>query len=189
MELNKADITLRAFSEEDTEDLVLLCNNINIWRNVRDALPHPYKTADAKNFIQKANSKSPREIFAITKSGKLVGSIGIHPQEDVYRFSAEIGYWIGQPYWGKGIATYAVQLITQYGFDTLEMIKIYAGCFSFNQASQKVLLNAGFKEEAVLKKAVFKNGAFHDEIRYALFRDMEKDDNVKFAKSIIAGQL
>lgn len=189
MELVKADIKLRTFSEEDAADLVRLCNNINIWRNVRDALPHPYKRSDAQKFISTATSKDPQEIFAITKKDELVGCIGIHPQEDVYRFSAEIGYWIGQPYWGQGIATTALQLIIKYGFNSLGVIKLYAGCFSFNTASQKVLLKTGFKKEALLKKAVFKNGAFHDEIRYAIFTEAKDLDTLRFAKSIIKGQL
>jgi len=176
MEFVNADLILRPFSEEDVEDLVRLCNNINIWRNVRDALPHPYKIRDAKNFVKVATSKDPMEIFAITKNNELAGCIGIHPQEDVYRYSAEIGYWIGEPYWGMGIATTALQLIINYGFESLGLVKLYAGCFSFNLASQKVLLKTGFKKEAVLKKAVFKNEAFYDEIRYAIFKDSADAD-------------
>lgn len=189
MELVNADVKLRTFSEEDANNLVRLCNNINIWRNVRDAFPHPYTISDARSFIQTATSKTPLEIFAITKKDELVGSIGIHPQEDVYRFSAEIGYWIGEPFWGQEIATTALRLIIEYGLETLGMIKLYAGCFSFNAPSQKVLLNAGFKKEAVLKKAVFKNNAFWDEIRYTIFRASTDDDKIGFAKSVIMGQL
>ena len=174
MELTGTDIRLRSFKEKDAEELVALCNDINIWRNVRDALPYPYTLSDAKSFIEHANTKQPQEIFAINRKGKLVGCIGVHPQEDVYRFSAEIGYWVGQPFWGMGIAPNALELIVKYAFDTLNMFKLYAGCFSFNEASQKVLLKSGFKKEAVLKNAVFKNGAFHDEIRYCLFKEMSE---------------
>ena len=187
MEFVQDDIRLRVFSKEDTNDLVRLCDNLNIWRNVRDALPHPYKLSDAHSFIQLATSKTPQEIFAITKKNMLVGCIGIHPKEDVYRFSAEIGYWIGEPYWGQGLATAALKLIINYGFETLGMTKLYAGCFEFNKASQKVLVKAGFRREAILKKAVFKNEAFYDEIRYAIFKDDE--ENKRLAKTLIMGQL
>lgn len=187
MQFTRGDVQLRSFSKEDATDLVSLCNNINIWRNVRDALPHPYKLSDAQSFIQLASSKTPQEIFAIDKQNELVGCIGIHPQEDVYRFSAEIGYWIGEPYWGQGIATNALQIIINYGFKILGMEKLYAGCFEFNQASQKVLVKAGLRREAILKKAVFKNEAFHDEIRYAIFRD--DNENRRLAKAFIMGQL
>ncbi|MEX0289447.1 MAG: GNAT family N-acetyltransferase [Flavobacteriaceae bacterium] len=170
MVLTKGELLLRAFRDQDKATLTLLCNNLNIWKNVRDALPHPYTEKNAEEFIDFATSKDPQEVFAITHKETLVGCIGIHPQTDVYRFTAEIGYWIGEPYWGKGFATQALNLIIDYGFESLKMTKLYAGCFSFNQASQKVLLNAGFTKEAVLQKAVFKNEEFHDEIRYAIFK-------------------
>ncbi|MCW5517903.1 GNAT family N-acetyltransferase [Muriicola sp. Z0-33] len=187
MDLVSADLKLRSFLKEDADALVKLCNNINIWRNIRDALPHPYQLSDAHNFIQLATSKTPQEIFAIDKKNELVGCIGIHPQDDVYRFSAEIGYWIGEPYWGQGLATAALQLIINYGFETLGMSKLYAGCFEFNKASQKVLVKAGFRREAILKKAVFKNDSFYDEIRYAIFRD--DDENKRWAKTLVIGQI
>lgn len=170
MDLAEGNIRLRAFVEEDASALVPLCNNKNIWKNVRDALPHPYTLKDARAFIKIAISKNPREIFAITCNDHLAGCIGIHPQDDVYRLTAEIGYWIGEPYWGQGIATRAVKLITGYGFETFGLVKIFAGCFEFNSASQSVLLNAGFSREAVLRKAVYKNNKIWDEIRYAIFK-------------------
>ena len=163
-------IELRAFQEEDAVSLVTLCNNKNIWNNVRDTFPHPYGEKEAKEFIKIATAKDPQEIFAIVNHNQLVGCIGIHPQADVYRHSAEIGYWIGEPYWGSGMATRAVKLIIDYGFNTLNLVRIYAGCFDFNLASQKVLLKAGFQQEAVHKKAVLKNEKLCDEIRYAIFR-------------------
>ena len=171
MVLTAGELVLRSFQDSDKAALSLLCNNLNIWNNVRDALPHPYTEKDAEEFIEFACSKDPQEIFAITHKEVLVGCIGIHPQTDVYRFSAEVGYWIGEPYWGQGFATRALNLIIDYGFDQLNMTKLYAGCFGFNEVSQKVLLKAGFKKEAVHQMAVYKNEAYHDEIRYALFKN------------------
>ncbi|HMB61671.1 MAG TPA: GNAT family protein [Eudoraea sp.] len=171
MDLIEGNITLRGFREEDATSLVPLCNNRNIWKNVRDAFPHPYTLKDARAFIKTATSSTPREIFAVTFDDQLVGCIGIHPQDDVYRFTAEVGYWIGEPFWGLGIATRALRLVVSYGFEKLGVMRIFAGCFDFNAASQKVLLKAGFSKEAILKKTVFKNQQFCDEIRYAILKE------------------
>ena len=110
----------------------------------------------------------PKSVFAIIYKEELCGSIGIFPMQDVYRKSAEIGYWIGEEYWGKGIAARAVEKIVQYGFENFDIVKIFAGIFSNNRASERVLEKNGFIKEAVLKKAVFKNDEFLDEHRYAL---------------------
>ncbi len=155
---------------DDAPVLAALCNNKKVWDNVRDYLPHPYKEEDAVNFIEKLKGESPQQTFAIEFEDQLVGCIGIHPQDDVYRLSAEIGYWIGEPYWGKGFATEAITGVIAYGFGELELIRIYAGCFDFNIPSQKVLLKAGFHEESVSEKAIIKNGVICNEIRYALIK-------------------
>ncbi len=170
MEQVQKSIKLRSFRQNDASTLVTLCNNKKIWDNVRDYFPHPYTKQDAMDFIKSATAKRPQEIFAIEYENQLVGCIGVHPQTDVYRLSAEIGYWIGEPFWGMGIATRAIRLVVTYAFNTLGVLKIYAGCFDFNLASQKVLLKAGFQEEATLKKAVFKNEVLCNEIRYAIFK-------------------
>lgn len=141
-----------------------------IWDNVRDYMPHPYSESDATEFIGKVAEENPQNTFAITYQDQLSGCIGIHPKTDVYRLSAEIGYWIGQPYWGNGIATEAVNQIVDYGLNELNLLRIEAGCFSFNKASQKVLLKAGFQKEATLEKAVIKNGKICDEILFALIK-------------------
>ena len=130
-------------------------------------MPHPYTRKNATEFIVSTENEDPQMTFAIEYQDQFVGCIGIHPQKDVYRLSAEIGYWIGEPYWGKGIATEAIGQIVDYGLKELGLIRIYAGCFDFNKASQKVLLKAGFHQEAILKKAVIKNQKICDEIRYA----------------------
>ena len=100
--------------------------------------------------------------------GEIIGSIGLVLQSDVYKLTAEIGYWIGEPYWGKGITTKAVQLITEYGFNELGLVRIYTGVFDFNKASQKVLEKAGFKLESIFEKSVVKNNKICDEYRYGL---------------------
>lgn len=160
-------ITLRPPRITDKAQIARLVNNRKIWNNVRDMLPHPYTEDDAEAFIQKTLNEGPQNTFAILYDGQLCGMTGVHPQEDVYRFSAELGYWIGEPYWGKGIATQAVALISKYGFQELGLVRLYAGVFSYNTASMRVLEKNGFVKEAVLQKAVFKNEQIWDEHRYA----------------------
>lgn len=161
-------ILLRKFQLSDRDSLVRLANNPNISRNMRDAFPSPYTLEDADQFIQKVTSEKPNTVFAIQENGIHVGNVGLHPATDVYRRSAELGYIIGEPYWGRGIATRAVEKIVEFGFNELDLVRIYANVFSFNPASARVLEKVAFEYEGRATKAVYKNGAFHDEIRYGL---------------------
>lgn len=150
----------------DTSQLAKLANNKNIFDNLRDSFPHPYGESDAELFINSTSQENPKQNFAIEYSGNLCGVIGLIIQNDVYSKSAEIGYWIGESFWGKGIATTAIKLITNYGFEDLKLTRIFAGVFESNKASMKALENNGYKKEGVFKKAVFKNANFLDEHRY-----------------------
>ncbi|MFY9597845.1 MAG: GNAT family protein [Dysgonamonadaceae bacterium] len=170
MELIDKDLKLRPFKDSDKKKLAELCNNKNIWDNVRDYLPFPYTEKNAQEFIEHCQGENPQETFAIEYKGEIVGCIGLVKQTDVYKLTAEIGYWIGEPYWGLGIATNAVRLITDYGLNQLELVRIYAGVFDFNKASQKVLEKAGFKLECVFEKSVYKNETICDEYRYCLIK-------------------
>ena len=166
MQLNGNNITLRAFKQEDAETLATLLNNSRVVANLRDYIPFPYTLKDAMDFIHLCQEENPRQNFAIEHNKLFVGSIGLVKQVDVYRKSAEIGYWIGEPYWGKGIATEAAKLITAYGFEQLELLKIFSAVFDFNKASQRVLEKAGYKLEAIIEKAIYKNHKLCDEYRY-----------------------
>lgn len=150
---------LRVWTPEDIPSLTFHINNINIWNNTRDGLPHPYTEEDAENFIKmNMEHEGPAENFAIDIDGKAVGGVGFVMGSDVERISAEIGYWLGEQYWGRGIMTSAVQEAVKYAFETLPVMRIYAGVFEYNIPSMKVLEKAGFKKEAILRKAVIKNG-------------------------------
>jgi len=164
-------VALRQIQKEDANALVSLANNTKIALNLRDGFPSPYTLDDAMKFIDDAHSVQPTTRFCIEKNGVYVGNIGLHPQDDIYRMNAEIGYFIGEPFWGQGIATQAVKMMTVYGFDQLNIHRIFAGVFSFNEASKKVLINAGFTFEGVSKDAIFKEGLFYDEFRYAKLSD------------------
>lgn len=159
-------IKLRELEITDKEKLTELADNKKIWDNVRDYLPHPYKLSDAEFFINIVKKENPRQNFGIEYEGELCGVIGLIVKNDVYKKSAELGYWIGEYYWGKGIATKAVELITKYGFEKLQIIRIYSSVFENNIASMKVLEKNGFLKEGVFKKAVIKNEIIMDEHRY-----------------------
>ncbi len=146
--------------------LAQLANNKKIYDNLRDHFPFPYKEGHAEAFIKAAREENPKQRFGIVYKASLYGAIGLGIQQDVYRKTAEIGYWIGEPYWRKGIATKAVALITAYGFSELHLVRIYAGVFDFNIASMKVLEKNGFQKEGIFRNAVFKNGRICDEHRY-----------------------
>lgn len=168
MNLIDNNITLREFRDADIKELAELCNNKNVWDNLRDYIPFPYTENDAKEFIYLCKNESPLQTFAIEFNEKFVGSIGLVKQPDIYKLTAEIGYWIGEPHWGKGIATKAVRLITEYGFNKLKLVRIYTGVFDYNKASQRVLEKSGFKMECIFEKSIFKNNKIYDEYRYGL---------------------
>lgn len=164
------DLKLRAFRISDKEALAGLCNNKKVWDNLRDYIPHPYTSHDAENFIASCQEEDPQLTFAIEYKECFAGCIGLVPQKDVYRFSAEVGFWLGEPFWGQGLATLAARQMVDYGFRQLGMVRIYAGVFDSNKASQRTLEKAGFKFEGVNEKAVFKNGQWKDEYRYGILK-------------------
>ena len=120
-----------------------------------------------------ANSQNQATIFAIEYQGNYVGNISLVMGSDVNRQSAEIGYFIGEPFWNKGIATQAVNLITEFGFKELKIIRIHTGIFDYNKSSQRVLEKCGFTKEGVFQKAISKSGKIYDEIRYAKIKNDE----------------
>lgn len=151
--------------------MVELANNENISRNLRDGFPHPYTLQHAEEYIQRQSGQDPMTIFAIEFKGEYVGNIGLMKGNDVYRKSAEVGYFIGEPHWNKGIATIALNLIAEYGFNKLDIVRIHSGVYEHNLASQRVLEKCGFIKEGVFQKAVFKHEQYLDEVRYARIRE------------------
>lgn len=161
---------LRPFTIEDLNSLVKFANNFNIARNLTDAFPHPYTIENGKAFIEMANQNIPPTILAIEINGEAAGAIGIHPQKDIYRKNAEMGYWLAEPYWGQGIMSKVIVEMVNYAFKNLDINRIYARPFGRNTASQKVLEKAGFVLEARLHNTFFKNGEYTDELIYATRR-------------------
>lgn len=163
-------ITLRRLESSDKTKMAQLANNKKIWDNVRDGFGHPYTEKNAEEFIQRQAKSDMEKVFVIDCNGELCGLVGLIFQKDVYRKSAEIGYWVGEPFWGEGIATQAVGLLVGLAFKELALVRLYAGVFEYNVGSMRVLEKKGFVKEGISKKAVFKNGKFWDEHRYALVR-------------------
>jgi len=168
--LSDQKIILRPLGDRDKEDLTRLANNKKVWDNLRDIMPFPYSLDNAAFFINMTRQEKPQMTFAIEFDGQFCGVIGLVIQQDVYKRTAEIGYWIGEPFWNKGIATTAVKLITDYGFDQLDLIRIHTGVFEYNIGSMRVLEKNGYTKDGVFKKAVIKNGKIWDEHRFSIIQ-------------------
>jgi RimJ/RimL family protein N-acetyltransferase len=161
-------ISLRPWKLGDESSLVKYANNRKISINLRDRFPYPYTTERALEWISTANVKDPLVNFAIDLGGEAIGGTGLEIGEDIFRKSAEIGYWIGEPFWGKGFATEAIHLMTNYGFENLKLVRVWAGVFDFNPASGKALEKAGYLFESLQKSALIKEGKIYDQLVYAI---------------------
>jgi ribosomal-protein-alanine N-acetyltransferase len=162
------EIKLRKWRKSDLDSLVRYANNKNIADNLTDMFPYPYTRQDAEKFISYATSDTPNILFAIDVDGEAVGSIGIHPQTDIHRLNAELGYWLAEPYWGKGIISNAINKIVAYTFEHTEIERIFARPFGTNIASQKVLEKNNFRLEGRFEKTLIKCGELKDELIYAI---------------------
>lgn len=166
----KRNVLLRHLEKTDLNILANLANNAKIACNLRDGFPHPYKETHAEQFYAMVKNYCPESIFAIEYEKNFAGMIGLTPQSDVYCKTAEIGYWLGEPYWNKGIMTIAVNLIVEWGWKNLPIVRIHTGIFSHNPASARVLTKAGFSFECEFQNSVFKNGKLLNELRYSLLK-------------------
>jgi [ribosomal protein S5]-alanine N-acetyltransferase len=157
-------LILRPYQPGDIENLVKHANNFNISKYLTNKFPFPYEKKDGEAFIQLASSHDPLQIKAIVLNDEVIGSIGVHQLADIYSKSAEMGYWIGEEHWGKGIVSFAIKEMLKYGFETFNIERIFARTTHTNLASQRVLQKSGFIFEAELKGTIFKNGAYFDEL-------------------------
>jgi RimJ/RimL family protein N-acetyltransferase len=157
----------------DAPDLARALNNKKILDNLRDGLPYPYTEQDAEGFISMMlqSEKDRAYPFAITVDDKAVGSIGVFRKENIHRRTAEMGYYVAEPFWGQGIGTSAVNQVCDYIFENTDILRIFAEPFAFNAASCRILEKAGFAYEGTLKKNAVKNGVVLDMIMYAKIKD------------------
>ncbi|RAJ97484.1 RimJ/RimL family protein N-acetyltransferase [Larkinella arboricola] len=171
-EINCGDgITLAPPTLADTETIAQLANNRAICLNLRDSLPHPYTLTDAVWFVQTVERGALGLVFGIYLDKTLVGVTGVVPQTDIHRLSGEIGYWLGEPYWGRGIATVAIRHMVQYTFENTDLIRLFAGIMAPNKASMRVLEKNGFTLDLIQRAAVYKAGKVLDEYRYSLINE------------------
>lgn len=163
---------IRKWKLSDATDLAMAISNKNIQDNLRDGLPYPYTEQDGADFISAMLSADENGTFAfaITVDDKVVGSIGVFRQGNIHRLTAELGYYIAEEYWGKGIMTEAVRQICQYVFEKSDIIRIYAEPFAYNVASCRVLEKAGFRYEGTLRNNAVKNGKVIDMKMYSLLK-------------------
>ncbi len=168
-----AKCTIRPWRLEDAADLAQLLNNKNILNNLRDGLPYPYTKKDAEDFISSMRSADPTKTFAfaITADDKVAGSIGVFRCDNIHSRTAEMGYYIGEPYWGRGLGTSAVKQVCNYIFEHTDIIRIFAEPFDYNAASCRVLEKAGFHLEGILRKNAVKNGRVLDMKMYSLVKE------------------
>lgn len=171
MELKLDLCTLRPCRPSDRDDIVRHANNANVARHLRERFPHPYTLRDADDWISYVAGQSPLQNLAITLDGHVIGGIGVMPGTDSQRISAEIGYWLGEAFWGRGIATSALAGMTRYAFDTFpELNRVFALVDEDHPASIRVLEKAGYRREGRLLGAAIKHGIIHDQILYAVTR-------------------
>ena len=171
MRLHGTHCLVRQWRLDDAEALVRHADNINVARQLRDRFPHPYTRANASIFLKAATSAAEPSNLAIEVDGEAVGAIGYVPGIDVERYSAEIGYWLGEGYWGRGIVTEALLLVTEHVFATANLLRLFALPFADNAASTRVLEKAGYSREAILRSSSVKYGQPRDQALYARIND------------------
>jgi len=172
MELISGGITLRPWIFADASQLAVIADNKKIADNLRDSFPHPYSLKDAREWLSIIMPENhPPRFFAITRDKKILGSIAIATKSDIYRKSCEIGYFLAEECWGKGIATRAVKAVTSYAFRNFDFVRVYAEPFADNAGSRRVLEKAGFRLEATLRRNVIKNDIIRDSCIYSVLRE------------------
>ncbi len=163
------NVKLRELKKGDAPELARLANNKKIWNHVRDAFPHPYTQKDAEQFLKYVMHESPPTAYAIEADGVFTGVTGCIPGDDVYSKTAEVGFWVGEPFWGKGVATAALgqlaDILYRRGF-----IRLWARVYEWNPASMRVLEKCEFVKEGILRKAVVKDGKLGDAHAYGRVR-------------------
>jgi ribosomal-protein-alanine N-acetyltransferase len=170
MELKGSKFIIRNWRLGDAESLQKHADNFNVSKYLTDRFPYPYTMEKAVEWVESKLSQEPLINFAIIADDKVIGGIGIEFRGDVYRKAPLLGYWLGEPFWGSGIMTEAVKLITAYAFNNLDIICIHATVLGNNPNSMHVLEKVGYVKQGVLKQCVIKNDEVLDEHVYAAYR-------------------
>jgi ribosomal-protein-alanine N-acetyltransferase len=170
MKLLFGDHLIRNWCKADAVPLQRYADNRKIWLNLRDIFPHPYTLEDARWWVANASQEDPECSFAIATVNEPIGGIGLVLGEDVNRYNAELGYWLAEPFWGRGITTDGVRTFTEWAFEHFSLNRIFATPFAGNYASERVLEKARFTREGVLTNAIVKDGVIRDQVMYAKIR-------------------
>jgi [ribosomal protein S5]-alanine N-acetyltransferase len=163
--------TIRPWTRQDAPALVKYANNRKIWANLRDAFPHPYTEASAAAFLDFVAGQDPVSFFAIATPEEAIGGIGVRLHEDIERLTAELGYWLAEPFWGKGMMTEAVSRFTDFAFERYSLTRIFAVPYATNRKSCSVLEKAGFVMEGCMRRSAIKDGQILDQFLYARIRE------------------
>jgi RimJ/RimL family protein N-acetyltransferase len=166
MQLALNNCVVRSWASGDLASMVRHANNRRVWLNLRDRFPHPYTTRDGASFLQRVLGAYPETSFAIAVDGEAVGGIGFMLHQDIERVSAEIGYWLGEAMWGRGICTDAVRAVTAYAVQQHGLTRVYAVPFTHNIASCRVLEKAGYVREGHMRRSAIKDGRICDQYLY-----------------------
>jgi RimJ/RimL family protein N-acetyltransferase len=170
MLLDLGDLHIRPWRKSDLDALLLYANNPKIASNLRDQFPHPYTRRDGIEYLTFVRTMDVPMSFAIEYNGEPIGGIGFKLGIDIARLSVEMGYWLGEPFWGRGIATRAVQASSEWAFNAYKVVRVFASVFSHNLPSIRVLEKSGFQREGILKHSAIKNGVILDQVMYAKVR-------------------
>jgi len=175
MRWNLESCIVRPFVAEDARSLATHGNNREVWRHLRDRFPHPYLEADAATFIASVRAAEPLTVFALEVDGEAAGSVGFTLHGDVERCSAEVGYWLGEAFWGRGIVSEVLRAVTPWALDAYSLTRVFAVPYADNAPSLKVLVKAGYICEGTMKRSAIKDGEVKDQALYAFVRDAIDD--------------
>lgn len=170
MLLDLGDVKVRSWRKDDLKALLKHADNAKIAANLRDQFPHPYTRRDGIDFLEYTQMQEPECSFAIEFGGEAVGGVGFLIGRDIARISAEMGYWLSEVYWGRGIATRAVTAMSEWAFDNYKLTRVFALAFAHNAASVRVLEKSGFERECLLRRSAIKQSVVLDQILFAKVR-------------------
>ena len=171
MRIELGHCALRSWQADDARDLVAGANNRNIWLTLRDLMPQPYSLADAEAYLLSVAQSGPKHSLCIEVEGQAAGAISLRFEIDVHRLTAEIGYWLAEPFWGRGVMTEAVSGLVDHAFRTFALRRIFASVYANNPASARVLEKAGFVFEGRMRQNVIKDGQVLHSLLYARLRE------------------
>ncbi len=161
---------IRSFEPDDVDSITKYASNRKVWAGLRDLFPYPYTRKDAISWLARVERDEIESHFAIASTDEVIGGIGITLGTDIHKLAGELGYWLGEPFWGRGITTRSVQTFTEYTFDNYDILRVFAHVYSNNMASARVLEKAGYVCEGRLHKYVIKDGKVLDMLVYAVVR-------------------